>query len=168
MLSRERLRTVGPQWDPSGTPVGPPDVTKRRLVTSDLLQWDPSGPQWGPSGTPVGRQWDPLDVTKRHLARLQWDLSGLSVGSQWASVGQSGILRVGQSQYSDPDVREAHFNTKANNHKCGNWQTLHGIRVCSQLGFHFTNTAHVPVPPTKRPRNFANAPTEAWPTEALV
>ena len=104
--------------------------------------------QVGPPSDPVGPQW---------AQWAQWALSG----PQWASVGQSGILRVGQSQYTDPDVQEAHFNTKANNHKCGNWQTLHGILVCSQLGFHFTHTAHVPVPPTKRPRNFANAPTEA-------
>ena len=36
----------------------------------------------------------------------------------------------GQSQYSDPDNPEAHFNTTAYNHQCGNWQTLHGILVC--------------------------------------
>ena len=36
----------------------------------------------------------------------------------------------GQSQYSDPDIREALFNTTAYNHQCGNWNTFHGILVC--------------------------------------
>ena len=55
-----------------------------------------------------------------------------------------------QSQYSDPDVREAHFNTKAYNHQCGNWQTLQGILVClrargGECGTLLKNLVELPV-----------------------
>jgi len=49
-------------------------------------------------------------------------------------VEYTGLLRPfrtrGQSQYSNPDIREVLFNTSAYNHQCGNWQTFHGILLC--------------------------------------
>ena len=50
---------MGPQWDPSGTPVGPLWTPVGPRCGRSGPQWDPGVAAADPSGTPVGPQWDP-------------------------------------------------------------------------------------------------------------
>ena len=85
----------------------------------------------------ISRMFDPTTWTYISHARLVCRMETASwrhVFFWILRVEYTGLPRPfrtrGQSQYSNPDIREVLFNTSAYNHQCGNWQTFHGILLC--------------------------------------
>ena len=80
----------------------------------------------------ISRMFDPTTWTYISHARLVCRMETASwrhVFFWILRVEYTGLPRPfrtrGQSQYSNPDIREVLFITSAYNHQCGNWQTFH-------------------------------------------